>query len=147
MSHFGRIAPAVAALGAVLAVVSCSSESNDPAPAASPEPAAKTAVTTSTTAPAVYSASGNEPFWSVTVDGTTLEYSTPEMMPGERLTSTRSTENGVIAFSGTGEDGPFALTLTTTPCNDSMSGQEFEFTSEFTYGGKTLDGCGRERAR
>ncbi|KAA0023817.1 COG3650 family protein [Antrihabitans cavernicola] len=142
MPHIGRIAPLIVAVVAACALVSCSDDASEPA--ATPATTAPVPAPAGTDAPvAAYSASGNEPFWSVTVDGTTLLYSTPESMPGKKLQSTRTAENGVVTFSGNDTGAAFALVLTDAPCSDSMSGKDFEFTAKFTYGDTKLDGCAR----
>lgn len=88
-------------------------------------------------------ASGNEPFWSVEVDGDALVYSTPEQMPGIDLQAQRSDRGDTAQFSGEHDGTPFTLEIHTTPCQDSMSGWDHPFTASFSWGGQTMTGCAR----
>lgn len=93
-----------------------------------------------------FTASGNEPFWSVAVDGTALTYSTPEIQPGKKLTAARSTVDNRVVFKGTDGAVPFALDITPGACSDSMSGRDFQYSAKFAYGDQTMTGCAREGA-
>lgn len=92
-----------------------------------------------------YSASGNEPFWSVKVDGTALTWTTPEMQPGKTLHAERHANTSAkgASFTGTDGDTEFVLDIRDEPCQDSMSGRMFEFTSSFVYDGREMTGCAR----
>src|SRR5688572_5501823 len=61
----------------------------DAAPPATPGSKPITEVT-------AFIAGGNEPFWSVEVDGDALIYSTPEQMPGLVLQATREVRDGNV---------------------------------------------------
>ncbi|MGY0558445.1 COG3650 family protein [Lysobacter sp. A421] len=86
-------------------------------------------------------AHGNEPFWSVKVDGDTLTYTTPEMQPGKRLTAERSDHAAGVTFNGIDGGKAFVLDVTGGQCQDSMSGEMFEYTSTFRYDGMEMTGC------
>lgn len=89
-----------------------------------------------------FHARGNEPFWSVTVDGTALTWTTPEMQPGKLLVAERSADaDDGIQLTGSDGGKAFTLDIQRTPCQDSMSGQVFEFTATFTYDGEAMTGC------
>ncbi|HEV8694872.1 MAG TPA: hypothetical protein VGQ93_11925 [Lysobacter sp.] len=88
-----------------------------------------------------FAARGNEPFWSVEVDGTVLVWKTPENQEGKILPATRSAHAGGVEFSGKDDDKDFTLDINDKPCHDSMSGQAFEFTATWTYAGESHQGC------
>ena len=88
-------------------------------------------------------AGGNEPFWSVEVDGDALVYSTPEQMPGIELEAQRSDLEDTALFTGEHVGTPFTLEIDTAPCQDSMSGWDHPFTASFSWGGQTMTGCAR----
>lgn len=88
-----------------------------------------------------FHARGNEPFWSVKVDGTALTWTTPEMQPGKPLVAERSIDAKDVSFTGHDGDVVFILDISHTPCQDSMSGERFEFTATFTYDGEKMTGC------
>lgn len=91
-----------------------------------------------------FTARGNEPFWLVRVDGGTLNYSTPELQPGKTLQAQRVGDASGVTLSGLDGGQPFTLRITDAPCQDSMSGQAFEFTATFQHGGQSMTGCARQ---
>ena len=88
-------------------------------------------------------ASGNEPFWSVEVEGGTLVYSTPEQMPGVTLHAEREDRPDGVLFHGRDGDRAFELRITDEACQDSMSGWNFDFTARVAHGDRVLTGCAR----
>ena len=86
---------------------------------------------------------GNEPFWSVEVDGDALIYSTPEQMPGLVLQATREARDGNVVYRGEHDGREFELELRDQPCQDSMSGWRHDFTARFDWGATTMTGCAR----
>ena len=88
-------------------------------------------------------AGGNEPFWSVEVDGDALIYSTPEQMPGLVLQATREARDGNVVYRGEYDGREFELELRDQPCQDSMSGWRHDFTARFDWGATTMTGCAR----
>lgn len=90
-----------------------------------------------------FTARGNEPFWRVQVEGGTLNYSTPELQPGKALQAQRAARATGVAFSGLDAGQPFTLSITDVPCQDSMSGESFEFTATFQHGDQSMTGCAR----
>jgi uncharacterized membrane protein len=92
---------------------------------------------------ATFTARGNEPFWSVQVEGDTLAYTTPELQPGKVLQARRQAHAKGVTFSGQDAGSGFALDIQTIACEDTMSGEPFEFTATFKYGDETVTGCAR----
>lgn len=89
-------------------------------------------------------AQGNEPFWSVTVDGNTLTWKTPEMPEGIQLSTRRLADSQGVGFTGQDGDGRrFMLDISRRPCTDSMSGAAFEFTAVWILDGARTLGCAR----
>ena len=108
----------------------------DAAPPATPGSKPITEVT-------AFIAGGNEPFWSVEVDGDALIYSTPEQMPGLVLQATREARDGNVVYRGEHDGREFELALRDQPCQDSMSGWRHDFTARFDWGATTMTGCAR----
>lgn len=88
-----------------------------------------------------FRASGNEPFWSVTVTGDTLLYNTPDTQPGVELAAKRSDNPTDVEFRGTHDGKDFVLIITPGQCEDSMSGQMSDYTATFSDGERQLTGC------
>ncbi|MFT9425438.1 MAG: META domain-containing protein [Acetobacter syzygii] len=101
--------------------------------ATQPQPIAATSNDTS-----VYEARGNEPFWNFSMAAGTLALTTPD---GPRLT--RTVSHAYTRGHTRYYDAPdMTVTMTPTPCQDSMSGQQFTETVNITAQGRTLKGCG-----
>ena len=88
-------------------------------------------------------AHGNEPFWSVEVDGTTLTWKTPEMQAGRTLVAERSADADGVKLTGKDGDKDFILDIGSKPCSDGMSDETFEFTASWKYDGSTMSGCAK----
>ena len=115
-----------------------------PEPEAVPEGAAGEMVTPETgEAIATFTARGNEPFWSVQVEGGSLTYATPELQPGRHMRAERTAHAQGVQFTGHDEGRAFTLDIRGVPCEDTMSGEPFEFTATFKYGDETFTGCAR----
>lgn len=115
-----------------------------PAPEVVPQGTAGPTVTADSREPiATFTARGNEPFWSVKVEGNTLTYSTPELQPGRAMQAQRVTHAKGVGFTGQDQGRDFNLDIQGTACEDTMSGEAFEFTAVFQYGERTLTGCAR----
>ena len=92
-------------------------------------------------------AHGNEPFWSIETDDTSLRWKTPELPAGRMLTAER-----VVHATGTGYTGKdggkaFTLVIVHEPCSDGMSDQIYEFTATWTYDDQAMHGCARLEQR
>lgn len=88
-----------------------------------------------------YRAFGNEPFWSVRVDGDTLVFSTPEDQAGKTMQGRRVPSLRGVSVQGKDGDIDFNLDIQDAPCNDGMSDNEYTLESTFIYGGTTYKGC------
>jgi len=132
---------------ASLAACTAPDRGDEPAPAAStPNDAGAQDVATPSagqggTLSDRFRARGNEPFWAIDVEGSTLHFVTPEMPDGRTLHGERIVNTQGVAFSGEDEGRPFNLAITRTACTDSMSGDAFEFTATWDYDGQRMDGC------
>lgn len=85
---------------------------------------------------------GTEPFWSLTVEGETGNWATPDNQPGTRFALTRFAGNGGMGFTGALGDKPLTATLTPGTCSDGMSDRRFPFVATIALGGETFEGCG-----
>jgi uncharacterized membrane protein len=94
------------------------------------------------TAPASpdYRAIGTEPFWAVTVRGTTATLERPDHPP-VRFAVVRRVEERVIRYRGEG----FGLTISEGPCSDGMSDAVWRDRVAVAFGDGVLKGCGGER--
>lgn len=85
---------------------------------------------------------GNEPFWSVRLDGNTLVFSTPEDQAGKTLQGRRVPSLIGVVYMGTDEAGrEFNLDIQPGQCSDGMSDNTYQHVSTFIYGGTTYRGC------
>lgn len=85
---------------------------------------------------------GTEPFWNITVTGTTARYSNPDHPEGNEFPVERFAGNGGLSFSGSFAGAPVTATLTPGQCSDGMSDRSFPFVATIALGGETLKGCG-----
>jgi uncharacterized membrane protein len=85
---------------------------------------------------------GTEPFWNITVTGTTARYSNPDHPEGTQFTVERFAGNGGLSFTGDLAGAPVTATLTPGQCGDGMSDRSFPFVATIALGGETLKGCG-----
>lgn len=93
--------------------------------------------------PAKLRAIGTEPFWSATIDGTTLIYKTPEFPAGSHITVTRRDGAGAAIFTGALDGKPLALTVEQGPCSDGMSDEIYPMTAKREIGPDTERGCAK----
>jgi uncharacterized membrane protein len=100
--------------------------------------------------PALYRvrASGNEPFWSATVEEDSIVFEQPA--DPSRVAAPivgREEHAGRLVYraEGSGGDGSHLIrvTLTKGRCADSMSGALYSFSAEVVFDGRSLTGCGR----
>lgn len=89
----------------------------------------------------VISALGNEPCWSVRVDGDTLTYATPENMDGDQIAITRFAGNGGLSVSSEFEGALFTMAVTPGECSDTMSDRSYPFIVTLAIGDAQLNGC------
>ena len=86
-------------------------------------------------------ARGNEPFWTIKVNGATLALITPDHLQGKPLHADQVISGQSTRYSGTDQGKAFTLVIEPKPCTDTMSGEGFSHTSRWTYAGETHLGC------
>ncbi|BDD67768.1 hypothetical protein Sj15T_27890 [Sphingobium sp. TA15] len=84
-----------------------------------------------------YRAIGTEPFWAVTVNGSTAVLERPDKAP-VRYAITRNDDKRALRFLGEG----FSMTVTEGPCSDGMSDALWSDRVAVAFGEGTLNGCG-----
>ena len=90
---------------------------------------------------AQFIARGNEPFWTVKVNGSTLTLITPENLAGKQLNALQSVSSDSLKYTGKDQGHAFTLLIVPGPCTDSMSDEVFSYTSTWTYAGDSNTGC------
>ncbi|HYD28391.1 hypothetical protein [Brevundimonas sp.] len=85
---------------------------------------------------------GNEPFWSVELNGSEMVYSGVDR-PEQRAPQNPPVVQGTMASweSTTGAGNPLKVTLTATDCSDGMSDRTYPLTAMVRIGEETLTGC------
>lgn len=115
-----------------------------PAPAPPPVEEAKPLVSRETPPrrpmPADYRAIGTEPFWAVTIRGSTALLERPDHRP-LRYNVVHDGDDRAIRYIGEG----FSLTATEGPCSDGMSDAIWSDRVQIAFGEGTLKGCGGDR--
>lgn len=109
-------------------------------PARRPRPDAATPTPRPASAKGVrtdYRAIGTEPFWAVTLAGSSAVLERPDKPP-LRVAVIRSDDAGVIRYRGES----FAMTISAGPCSDGMSDALWSDNVQIAFGGGTLKGCG-----
>lgn len=111
----------------------------DAPPAAAPAPAPAGAVM-DLSQPLL--ARGNEPFWAVRIDGTTLTLMQPGVpdiayaAPGAQVTPGQASWEAKSA-----EGQTLAVTVYASECSDGMSDMSYAMSAEATFAGRTMTGC------
>lgn len=122
---------------------SVANESVAPPPAPAPPPAdeAKPLVSRETPpnrpTPADYRAIGTEPFWAVTIRGSTARLERLDHRP-LRYSVVHDGDDRAIRYIGEG----FSLTATEGPCSDGMSDVIWSDRVQIAFGEGALKGCG-----
>lgn len=119
-----------------------------PTPASSldalPVPPASDAVSAApATVPSAFRALGTEPFWSASVKGATLTYSTPETPDGIAIPVRRTERDGKAVFAGTLDGKPLELEVGAGTCSDGMSDTVYPLTVMRRIGPDIQRGCAR----
>ena len=87
-----------------------------------------------------YRALGTEPFWALTIDGSTIRY----QPAGGRAVSV-ARPRPIVGFNGERYvTRRMTVDITHVECSDGMSDRTFHDTVTVTLGGRTLRGCGGE---
>jgi len=90
----------------------------------------------------VFRATGNEPGWLAVVDGPSPGLQV-EVDYGQRRFQVPAPTEGADGWVGKAGDGTdIKLSFQRTPCQDDMSGQDFEATAMLTVGTRQYHGCG-----
>jgi len=84
-----------------------------------------------------YRAIGTEPFWAVTVKGSTATLERPDRGP-LRYAVSRHDDRRAIRYLGDG----FSMAVTEGPCSDGMSDAIWSDRVAVAFGEGTLNGCG-----
>ena len=86
---------------------------------------------------------GNEPFWSVRVDGDALVFSTPDDPSGRtfRPATMRCSRMAACITKARMATPPSASTSQKDRCSDGMSDNVYALTAEFRYGDMDYKGC------
>lgn len=90
--------------------------------------------------PERYRALGTEPFWAVTVKGSTAILERPDKPPASFAVS-RNDDGRAVRFLGEG----FTMTVAEGPCSDGMSDAIWSDQVSVAFGEGTLKGCGSDR--
>ena len=112
----------------------------DAPPAAAPAPAAQPGLVMDLSQPLL--ARGNEPFWAVRIEGTTLtlmQPGAPEVAytaPGAQVTPGKASWEAKSA-----EGQTLAVTVYASECSDGMSDMRYPMSAEATFAGRTMTGC------
>lgn len=131
------IKPLMVAMIAALTLAACQNQS-----ASAPPPNSDTAPAADTrTPPPVLRAMGNEPFWSIEIDGNQLLYTTPENMPGQRIEANWINEGKGWRWIGNAGQSAFDLTIEPGQCDDTMVDRSYAYSARVLMAGKTLQGC------
>ncbi|MGW8201542.1 membrane-like protein [Sphingomonas sp. VDB2] len=111
-----------------------------PPTAVLPKPLVSRGTSSPRPAAPAYRAIGTEPFWAVTVRGSTATLERPGHAP-QRFSVRTEADDKAIRYQGDG----FAMTLTQGPCSDGMSDAIWSDRVQVAFGEGTLKGCGGER--
>lgn len=146
MAHHALRGHTLASLGlvAALALAGCN-PSVEPQVAPPAGGASGPAVPASQAAvfPAALQALGNEPFWSVQVDGAQLRWSSPENIEGIGLTAQREDGDDGLYLRGQMAGQAVQLHVQAGSCSDGMSDTVYPWRATWTQGGTVFKGCAR----
>lgn len=109
-------------------------------PRESASPAPPPVDTTPLSSETRYRALGTEPFWSVTVKGSTATLERPDKSPAH-YPITRADDGRTVRYIGDG----FSMIVTEGPCSDGMSDAHWADRVAVSFGEGTLKGCGGVR--
>lgn len=94
--------------------------------------------------PRSFRAQGNEPGWHVDIQqghaSVVLDYGDTRYSSSAQYLPTGSTQT---RYSGQGPNGDWTLTVIQQACSDTMSDEQYEYTSILKTEGRTLRGCGK----
>ncbi len=127
----------------LLMLAACQPQDPTGAPATAPAdaPVATPAVISDFSQP--MTAVGTEPFWSLSVAGTTVRLTRPDAPDLVANAPGAAIKPGQATWVATGPDKQtLTITFNVNPCSDGMSDRNYPMTAEVTLGGATaLRGC------
>lgn len=91
------------------------------------------------------SASGNEPFWTIKIDGFEATYTTPENLEGIKFAITGEKVDKTLQFKGRLQGEDIMLAVTNTACENDMSGDKFPMTATLIKSSGTFGGCAQRQ--
>ncbi|WP_022683663.1 hypothetical protein [Sphingobium bisphenolivorans] len=112
----------------------------EPKPSATPAPVKQTASLPAAASDNSYYAIGTEPFWAVTVRGSSASIDRADKEPARVIVS-RAEEDGNVRYNGEG----FTMTVTPGPCSDGMSDAVWSDRVTISFGDNVVKGCGGRR--
>ena len=138
-------------LGGVVFLAACSQPASPalvdavPAPssASSSAPGTEPHTAPATALPLAFIAFGNEPFWTVRVDGQQLHWNSPDNMEGIDFTAQAEALDAQRRYHGQLDGQAVSLTLSDGPCSDGMSDQVHPWRVSWSIDGRVLEGCAR----
>ncbi len=104
-------------------------------------PAAKRPARQEQAPPPAWRAFGNEPFWSARVQGTTLAYTTPGNMGGERFDGVQTQLADGVRFEGGAGARTVTVEIHRGECSDGMSDDRHAYVARMRLGGVEYKGC------
>ena len=97
------------------------------------------------TAPAVYRAFGNEPFWSVTISQEGLRFDSPEDSAGVRFPAVQPVASGdTLHWASRSDRGSINVRIWPGSCSDGMSDNQWSLSSAVRLNETTYAGCGEK---
>ena len=135
-------------LALAVALAACQPRPADDArPAAPPAAAQEPPVATVSDFSQPMTARGNEPFWAVRIEGTTLTLLRPDHPDAAYKAPGATILPGVASWEAKAADGRvLKLRLFVSPCSDGMSDHAYPMTAEVEADGETLRGCAAKTA-
>ncbi len=89
-------------------------------------------------------ARGNEPSWSVEIDSDQLLLRRlAEPVPATFSVQESQDAEGSVTYRGASGGKALEITVTSSPCSDTLSDEYYAYTAELTLEGRTLRGCAR----
>jgi uncharacterized membrane protein len=129
---------------ALLALAACGPKAEPAAPAAPARPAPEPAGDFSKP----IDARGTEPFWALTIRGTTLTLTRPDQPPLTAIAPGAVIQPNQAAWTGKTANGrELKVTLYASPCSDGMSDHTYTYAAEVVPPGEgPLSGCADKTA-
>jgi uncharacterized membrane protein len=91
-------------------------------------------------------ARGNEPFWSVTIDGTHVRLTRPDQPEVAAETAGAVIQPGRATWVAMAPGQQITITVYESPCSDGMSDTRYPLTAEVALINESLRGCAARTA-